>query len=109
MVDQHVATRGITNPRILQAMREVPSHLFVSPVVASKAYGPGALPIGANQTISHPAIVAHMIELLELTGKEKVLEVGTGTGYQAAVLSKVAGNVFSIERIHDLASRAMDL
>jgi protein-L-isoaspartate(D-aspartate) O-methyltransferase len=96
MVDRHVASRGITDPRILQAMREVPRHLFVSPVVASKAYGPGALPIGANQTISQPAIVAHMIELLELTGKERVLEVGTGTGYQAAVLSKVAGKVFSI-------------
>src|SRR6266702_715177 len=109
MVDRHVAARGIADTRILQAMREVPRHLFVAPVVASKAYGPGALPIGANQTISQPAIVAHMIELLELTGKEKVLEVGTGTGYQAAVLSKLAAKVFSIERINDLAIRAMDL
>ena len=109
MVDRHVAARGVTDPRILQAMREVPRHLFVSPVVASKAYGPGALPIGANQTISQPAIVAHMIELLELRGGEKVLEVGTGTGYQAAVLSKVAGKVFSIERISDLAARATEL
>jgi protein-L-isoaspartate(D-aspartate) O-methyltransferase len=109
MVDRHVAARGITDPRILQAMREVPRHLFVAPVVASKAYGPGALPIGANQTISQPWIVARMIELLEMTGSEKVLEVGTGTGYQAVVLSKLASRVFSIERINDLAARATEL
>ena len=109
MVDRHVAARGITDTRILQAMREVPRHLFVAPVVASKAYGPGALPIGANQTISQPYIVARMIELLDLSGKEKVLEVGTGTGYQAVVLSKLAARVFSIERVSELAQRAMDL
>jgi len=109
MVDRHVAARGITDTRILQAMREVPRHLFVAPVVASKAYGPGALPIGANQTISQPYIVARMIELLDLSGKEKVLEVGTGTGYQAVVLSKLAAKVFSIERVSELAQRAMDL
>jgi len=109
MVDRHVAARGITDARILQAMREVPRHLFVAPVVASKAYGPGALPIGANQTISQPYIVARMIELLDLSGKEKVLEVGTGTGYQAVVLSKLAAKVFSIERVSELAQRAMDL
>ena len=109
MVDRHVAARGITDARILQAMREVPRHLFVAPVVASKAYGPGALPIGANQTISQPYIVARMIELLDLSGKEKVLEVGTGTGYQAVVLSKLAARVFSIERVSELAQRAMDL
>jgi protein-L-isoaspartate(D-aspartate) O-methyltransferase len=109
MVDRHVAARGITDARILQAMREVPRHLFVAPVVASKAYGPGALPIGANQTISQPYIVARMIELLDLTGKEKVLEVGTGTGYQAVVLSKLAAKVFSIERVSELAQRAKDL
>ena len=109
MVDRHVAARGIADARILQAMREVPRHLFVAPVVASKAYGPGALPIGANQTISQPYIVARMIELLDLSGKEKVLEVGTGTGYQAVVLSKLAAKVFSIERVSELAQRAMDL
>ena len=109
MVDRHVAARGIADARILQAMREVPRHLFVAPVVASKAYGPGALPIGANQTISQPYIVARMIELLDLSGKEKVLEVGTGTGYQAVVLSKLAARVFSIERVSELAQRAMDL
>ena len=109
MVDRHVAARGIADASILQAMREVPRHLFVAPVVASKAYGPNALPIGANQTISQPYIVARMIELLDLSGKEKVLEVGTGTGYQAVVLSKLASKVFSIERVSELAARASEL
>lgn len=109
MVDDYVAKRGIRDQRVLQAMREVPRHLFVPSVVAAKAYGPGALPIGAKQTISQPYIVARMIELLELTGKEKVLEIGTGTGYQAVVLSKLCAKVFSIERINDLALRAAEL
>ena len=108
MVERHIAARGIADPKILQAMREVPRHLFVAPVVASKAYGPGALPIGANQTISQPYIVARMIELLELTGNEKVLEIGTGTGYQSAVLSKLCAKVFSIERVNDLGLRASE-
>ena len=109
MVDRHVAARGVSDARILQAMREVPRHLFVAPVVASKAYGPNALPIGANQTISQPYIVARMIELLDVSGTEKVLEVGTGTGYQAVVLSKLAARVFSIERVNELAARASEL
>src|SRR5205823_12356964 len=74
-----------------------------------KAYGLGALPIGAKQTISQPFIVARMIELLELTGREKVLEIGTGTGYQAVVLSKLCAKVFSIERVNELALRAAEL
>jgi protein-L-isoaspartate(D-aspartate) O-methyltransferase len=109
MVERHVAARGIKDERILQAMREVPRHMFVPTVVASKAYGAGALPIGAKQTISQPYIVARMIELLELTGREKVLEIGTGTGYQAVVLSKLCAKVFSIERINELALRAAQL
>ena len=109
MVDEYVAKRGIRDERILQAMRDVPRHLFVPSVVTAKAYGPGALPIGAKQTISQPYIVARMIELLELTGKEKVLEIGTGTGYQAVVLSKLCAKVFSIERINELALRAAEL
>lgn len=109
MVERYCAARGIKDERVLQAMREVPRHRFVPQVVASKAYGPGALPIGAKQTISQPWIVARMIELLELRGNEKVLEVGTGTGYQAVVLSKLCAKVFSIERINDLALRANEL
>ena len=109
MVERHVAARGIRDQRVLQAMREVPRHLFVPTAVASKSYGPGALPIGAKQTISQPYIVARMIELLELTGKEKVLEIGTGTGYQAVVLSKLCARVFSIERINELALVASKL
>ncbi len=77
--------------------------------MASKAYGPGALPIGGKQTISQPYIVARMIELLELRGKEKVLEIGTGTGYQAVVLAKLCAKVFSIERVNELALRAAEV
>jgi protein-L-isoaspartate(D-aspartate) O-methyltransferase len=109
MVERHVAARGVKDERVLQAMREVPRHLFVPSVVTAKAYGPGALPIGAKQTISQPYIVGRMIELLELTGKEKVLEIGTGTGYQAVVLSRLCAKVFSIERINELALRAAEL
>jgi len=109
MVERYVAARGVADARVLQAMREVPRHLFVPTLVASKAYGPGALPIGGKQTISQPYIVGRMIELLELTGKEKVLEIGTGTGYQAVVLSKLCAKVFSIERLNELALRAAEL
>ncbi|HUP45020.1 MAG TPA: protein-L-isoaspartate(D-aspartate) O-methyltransferase [Thermoanaerobaculia bacterium] len=109
MVDRYVAARGIRDARILQAMREVPRHRFVPAVVAAKAYGPGALPIGAKQTISQPWIVGRMIELLELTGTEKVLEIGTGTGYQAVVLSRLCAMVFSIERVNELALKAAEL
>ena len=109
MVERHVAARGIHDQRILAAMREVPRHLFVPALVTAKAYGPGALPIGSKQTISQPYIVARMIELLELTGTEKVLEIGTGTGYQAVVLSRLCAKVFSIERISELAQRAAEL
>lgn len=109
MVERHVAARGVKDARVLQAMRDVPRHLFVPSLMASKAYGPGALPIGSNQTISQPYIVGRMIELLELTGGEKVLEIGTGTGYQTVVLSKVCAKVFSIERINELALRAAEM
>ena len=109
MVDRHVRARGITDERVLKAMREVPRHLFVPSLMTTKAYGPGALPIGAKQTISQPYIVARMIELLDLRGTEKVLEIGTGTGYQAVVLSKLCAKVFSIERINELALRAAEL
>lgn len=109
MVERYVAARGVKDPRVLEAMRQIPRHLFVPQVVRAKSYGESALPIGAGQTISQPWIVGRMIELLELNGSEKVLEVGTGTGYQACVLSKVAARVFSIERINELALRAVEL
>ena len=109
MVERHVAARGITDERILKAMREVPRHRFVPQNVVAKAYSSGALPIGSKQTISQPYIVAKMIELLELRGNEKVLEIGTGTGYQAVVLSKLCARVFSIERVNELALRAAAL
>ena len=109
MVDRYVAARGVRDERILQAMREVPRHLFVPTAVASKAYGDSALPIGSKQTISQPYIVARMIELLDLRGTERVLEIGTGTGYQAVVLSKLCAKVFSIERLNELAARALQL
>lgn len=106
MVERYVEGRGVRDPRVLQAMREVPRHLFVPQVVAARAYGSGALPIGAKQTISQPWIVGRMIELLELRGTEKVLEIGTGTGYQAVVLSKLCAKLFTIERVNELALKA---
>jgi protein-L-isoaspartate(D-aspartate) O-methyltransferase len=109
MVERYVAGRGVRDERVLQAMREVPRHKFVPQVVAAKSYGEGALPIGSKQTISQPWIVGRMIELLELTGKEKVLEIGTGTGYQATVLSKLCAKVFTIERINELALKAAEV
>lgn len=109
MVERYLKARGIRDERVLQAMREVPRHMFVPPALAAKAYGDSALPIGQKQTISQPFIVARMIEMLELDGNEKVLEIGTGTGYQASVLSKVAGRVYSIERIPELATKAIEL
>ena len=109
MVERYVAARGVEDPRVLQAMRDVPRHRFVPQVVAAKAYGSGALPIGQKQTISQPYIVARMIELLELRGSEKVLEIGTGTGYQAVVLSKLCARVFTIERVNELAMKAAEI
>ena len=109
MVERHVAAKGVRDPRVLQAMREIPRHLFVPPMMVAKAYGDTALPIGRGQTISQPFIVGRMIELLQLSGNEKILEVGTGTGYQACVLSRLVKQVYSIERINDLGLKAMEL
>jgi protein-L-isoaspartate(D-aspartate) O-methyltransferase len=108
MVQRHVAGRGVTDPRVLGAMREVPRHLFVPPAMAAKAYGPSALPIGYRQTISQPYIVGRMLELLDLQGDERVLEIGTGTGYQAALLARLASQVFTIERIPELGVAAVE-
>jgi len=98
--------RGIKDPRVLKAMSEIPRHLFVPEALAAKAYGDHALPIGEMQTISQPYMVARMTELAECNGDSTVLEIGAGSGYQTAVLSAVAGRVFSIERISELARTA---
>jgi protein-L-isoaspartate(D-aspartate) O-methyltransferase len=96
----------IRDERVLAAMGGVPRHLFVPPALQSNAYGDHALPIAANQTISQPYIVARMSELLEVDANSKVLEIGAGSGYQTAVLSRLAGSVFAIERIAELAREA---
>ena len=105
MVDL-LRTRGIQDARVLKAMSEIPRHLFVPDALAAKAYGDHALPIGDMQTISQPYMVARMTELLELDKDSTVLEIGAGSGYQTAVLSEVAGRVFAIERISELARMA---
>lgn len=98
--------QGIRDERVLAVMAEVPRHLFVPEALRSQAYGDHALPIEHGQTISQPYIVAKQTELLELTDQDRVLEIGAGSGYQTAVLARVAGQVFAIERIGDLARRA---
>jgi protein-L-isoaspartate(D-aspartate) O-methyltransferase len=108
MVARQIAARGIRDALVLQAMSEVPRHLFVPADAAGQAYGDHPLPIGEGQTISQPYIVALMTESLALKGGEKVLEVGTGSGYQAAVLGRIAGSVFSIEIDGTLARRAAE-
>jgi protein-L-isoaspartate(D-aspartate) O-methyltransferase len=106
MVEDQLVSRGITDERVLAAMRAVPRHLFVGPGLEDSAYGDHALPIGEGQTISQPYMVALMTQELSLAGTEKVLEVGTGSGYQTAVLARLAERVFSIERVAALARRA---
>lgn len=106
MVDEQIIRRGVTDPRVIEAMLRVPRHKFVEDALASQAYSDFPLPIGAKQTISQPFMVAMMSESLQLCGDEKVLEVGTGSGYQAAVLALLADRVFSLERIPELARRA---
>ena len=106
MVDEHLVSRGVTDPRVLAAMRRVPRHRFVQEALRARAYGDHPLPIGEEQTISQPFIVALMTSLLELSGREKVLEIGTGSGYQTAVLAALARRVCSVERLPRLAERA---
>jgi protein-L-isoaspartate(D-aspartate) O-methyltransferase len=109
MVADQIKARGIRDARILAAMEEVPRHLFVPPHLASRAYEDGPLPIGEGQTISQPFIVAEMTHALRLQGTEKVLEIGTGSGYQTAVLCRLAREVVSIERIAIFSSAAEEL
>jgi len=106
MVRTQLVPRGIKDERVLDGMRKVPRHLFVGETRYNQAYDDSALSIGEGQTISQPYMVAVMTELLELKGDEKVLEIGTGSGYKAAVLSELAKEVYTIERVAELARRA---
>jgi protein-L-isoaspartate(D-aspartate) O-methyltransferase len=106
MVERQLAQRGITDERVLQVMREVPRHRFVPEDLWDVAYRDTPLPIGHSQTISQPYIVAYMTQMLHLTPDYRVLEVGTGSGYQAAILSRLAKQVYTIERVGELARRA---
>jgi len=109
MVEEQIILRGIKDPRLIAAMKKIPRHLFVEEALQSQAYSDHPLPIGEKQTISQPYMVALMTEALQLTGKEKVLEIGAGSGYQAAILAELAEKVFSIERIRSLAIRAREM
>lgn len=106
MVETQIIRRGVTDRRVINAMLKVPRHLFVDEALWPEAYEDHPLPIGEKQTISQPYIVALMSELLQLTGKEKVLEIGTGSGYQCAVLAELADQVLTVERIPAIAKRA---
>ena len=106
MVNRQIKARGVTDKRVLDAMRSVPRHLFVPPDFAPKAYDDGPLPIGWGQTISQPYIVALMTDLADLEPGDKVLEIGTGSGYQAAVLAQIVDEVYSIEILGELAASA---
>ena len=106
MVDSQIAARGISDQATLQAMRKVPRHLFVPPAIESEAYSDRPLPIGYNQTISQPLIVAHMTELARPARGKKALEIGTGSGYQAAVLAEIVDTVYTIEIVPELAKES---
>lgn len=109
MVERYVAARGVDDERVLAAMREVPRHRFVPEPLRGKAYGDHSLPIGHGQTISQPSVVGLMTQRLSVHPGQKVLEIGTGSGYQAAVLSRIARTVYSLERIDDLARAAAQI
>lgn len=109
MVEYQVRSRGIYDEKVLKAMRQVPRHLFVSQFELSYSYNDGPLPIGCGQTISQPYIVALMTELLELDGDERVLEMGTGSGYQTAILAEIARDVYTIEVIETLGIKVRTL
>ena len=107
MVADQLVRRGIRDPRVLAAIGKVPRHRFVDEALSSRAYGDYPLPIGERQTISQPYMVALMTEALELSGHERVLEVGTGSGYQSSILAELCSKVYSVERIKSLADRAI--
>ena len=109
MVTKQIIARGITDPRVISAMRAVPRHQFVSEAMMDQAYGDYPLPIGEQQTISQPYIVAEMTQALQVTPEDRVLEIGTGSGYQAAVLAHIAFRVYTVERIYSLYLRTRKL
>ena len=109
MVAKYVVAKGITDEKVIAAMGRVPRHLFVEAAMRHQAYLDKSLPIGFGQTISHPTTVACMSQLLELSGNERILEIGTGSGYQAAVLAEMGVKVYSLERIAELARRTQRL
>jgi protein-L-isoaspartate(D-aspartate) O-methyltransferase len=109
MVQEQIVARGVRDPRVVEALRKVPRHLFVDAGLVSRAYDDNALPIGAKQTLSQPYMAARMTEALRLGGSEKVLEVGTGSGYQTALLAELCFNVFSVEKIYALSRQARAL
>ncbi len=106
MVSEQLVSRGIRDERLLAAMREIPRHRFVPPALVAQAYADAPLPIGEGQTISQPYMVAEMTQLLRLSGEEKVLEIGTGSGYQTAILCRLAREVLTIERMPFLIAKA---
>jgi protein-L-isoaspartate(D-aspartate) O-methyltransferase len=106
MIEHQLRKRGIKDEQVLEAMAQVPRHLFVDESIISRAYDDNALPIGDGQTISQPYMVALMTEMLALTGSERVLEIGTGSGYQACILARLAAEVYTIERIESLCLEA---
>jgi protein-L-isoaspartate(D-aspartate) O-methyltransferase len=108
MVTGQIAARGVRDEKVLRAMRQVPRHRFVPPELQAFAYNDEPLPIGEGQTISQPYIVAYMTEALELGGEESVLEVGTGSGYQTAILAEIAREVYTVEIVAALAAKAQE-
>lgn len=108
MVDEQIVARGVADPRVLDAMRKVERHLFVTAALQALAYADGPLPIGRGQTISQPYIVAYMTEALRLKPGDHVLEIGTGSGYQAAILAELAKEVYTIELVQALAETAKE-
>jgi len=109
MVRKQIESRGITDKKVLAAMRKVPRHLFVSEALTDQAYGDFPLPIGEQQTISQPYIVAEMTQALQLSEDDRVLEIGTGSGYQAAVLAEIVFRVYTVERIYSLFTKTRKL
>jgi len=109
MVSEQIIRRGITDQRVIEAMLKVPREMFVEEALQQKAYGDHPLPIGCEQTISQPYMVSLMTQYLKLTGSEKVLEIGTGSGYQAAILAELAQKVYTIERFKTLYEKAQKI